>query len=661
MRKLVLLGLSADRARLIKQLQRTQLVEVKVAEGNKDTSRPVLDDDKEAYVTKMARIASALSLLNQGKKLDKKLSPVKLSTKEKIINLKDTIEGMEIVRIGIDEFSKVIDKEKELFDVMTAIEDFSVELNVVKSDRAQLLAEIAQLSVYKGLEVPFSNIKDTKHTFSILGTIAVVEQSVIKEIEDLATLIYPTDNKNLMFVTGLNDNKAATIDLLARGGFVECPFDYDVLADDKIKELEGRVADNKKVEKDLAARLAELDTHSDMLKRLYDFYDIEVKKLEAAECCQCTASCFVLEGWLPISAEAKVDERLKLAGSVIAYEFLDPVDGETVPTLVKNSKLVEPYQSVTNMYSPPSYKEMEPNFFVAIFFFIYFGMMMSDAGYGIILALATTIILFVKKPKRGEMNLVKIILMGGISTIVWGVVFGGWFGITLTDDGGIGSFLLSLQWFNPLEDPLMMMILSVGLGFAQILVGLALNFVNLIKAGQIVPAVGEVGGWYAIFGGIGLLAVNMLLVETAIPAINITAYCLFGLGFIGLTAASAYGKKGILRFFGGLGKLYNITGFLSDILSYTRLFGLGLCTGVVGLVANKLGEVIISLIPYAGYVIAAAVLVFMHTFNIAINTLGAYVHNCRLQFIEFFGRFYVGEGHIFQPLGGKTKYTNLEY
>ncbi len=657
MRKLVLLGLTADRARLIKKLQRTQLVEVKVAEGSDVTTRPVLTDDKDVYVTKMARITSALSLVNEAKKLDKKLSPVTLTTKEKLANFKDTLANMEIKRVSFDEFSKVVEEEKQLFEVIANIEDLSVQINILKADRTAALTEKAQIAAFKGIGIPFSSIIDTKHTFSMLGTLTTREEGLFRELESLATVINPAEDKSIVFVTGLSKNKANVMDLLARGGFQECPFRYDVTAEEKIAELEGIIADCNNREKALAAEIVALDQHSEMLKRLYDYYNIEHKKLEAAEQCACTTSCFVLEGWLPYTAEEMIDKTLSLAGSVIAYEFMDPSDSDAVPTLVKSGPLVDPYQSVTNMYSPPAYKEQEPNFFVAIFFFIYFGMMMSDAGYGIILAIGATILLYLKKPKKGEMSLVKIILMGGISTIIWGVVFGGWFAITLPED----SFLMKLRWFNPLDEPLKMMILSVGLGFAQILVSMAINFVNMARQGKLIPALGEVGGWYSIFIGIALIAVNLLVVDTAIPALNIAAYCLLGLGYLGLTVASAYGKKGFMRFFGGLGKLYGITNYLSDVLSYTRLFGLGLSTGVVGMVANELGMLIIDLIPYVGYVIAAAVLVFMHTFNIAINTLGAYVHNCRLQFIEFFGRFYVGEGHIFAPIGAKTKYVNLEY
>ncbi len=658
MRRMCLIGLTADRARLIKKLQKTQLVEIKVAEGSQDTASPVLTPEKDVCISKMARVTSALDMLKEGAKLDAKLSPVTLTTKEKIAGLKETIANMEIKRVSYADFVKIVDEEKSLDAVMTEIEDKSLRLSVIKSEKASLIAEKAQLAPFRGVGVPFGEIKDTKHTFSVLGLVDQVDAKALGEIGDMAIVLTPNaDVPKLIMVTGMQCDKSSVLEVLARYGFAECPYHGDETAEDAISKIDARLEDIAAEEKTLSKEIVALGQYEEKLKRLYDYYDLEFKKYEAQELCQCTSSCFVLEAWLPYYAEEKIEKALYETGSVVAYEFYDPVDGDYVPTLVKNSALVEPYQSVTNMYSPPAYNEKEPNFFVAAFFFIYFGMMMSDAAYGLILAFGATILLFIKKPKRGEMSLVKIILMGGISTFIWGIVFGGWFAITLPE----GSFLLKLRWFNPLDEPLKMMILSVGIGFVQILVSMAINFVNLVKEGKVIPAVGEIGGWYAIFVGIALLAVNMVFVETAIPALNYTAYALFGLGYLGLTAASAYGKKGFFRFFGGLGKLYNITGYLSDVLSYTRLFGLGLSTGVVGMVANELGMLIIDLVPYVGYVIAAVVLVFMHTFNIAINALGAYVHNCRLQFIEFFGRFYQGEGHLFVPLGAKTKYTTLEY
>ncbi len=657
MRRMCLVGLSSDRARLIKKLQRTQLVEIKVAEGSDDTSAPVLTPEKEVCISKMARITSALNMIKEGCKLDAKLSPVTLTTKEKIDGIKDTLRNMEITRVPFRDFVKIVEEEQLLSDVMTILEEKSLRLSLVKSERASLVQDRAQVSVYSEIDVPFSAIKDTKHVFFALGTLSQADERTLAEIGENAVAIAPTVNPKLVFVAGLMKNRATTIEALSRAGFSECAYHDDQTAADRLAAIAASLASLDEEEKSLANDIRELEQYVVSLQRLYDYYDLELKKYEAQEQCQCTSSCFVLEAWLPHYAEEKIEKALRDTGSVVAYEFYDPVDGDYVPTLVKSNALVEPYESVTNMYSPPAYTEKEPNFAVAIFFFIYFGMMMSDAAYGLILAIGATVLLCLKKPKRGEMSLVKIILMGGISTFIWGVVFGGWFAITLPED----SFLIKLRWFNPLDEPLKMMILSVGLGFFQILISMGINAYNLIKQGKIIPAIGEVGGWYAIFVGIALIAVNLLFVDTAIPALNIAAYCLLGLGYLGLTAAAAYGKKGFLRFFGGLGKLYNITGYLSDVLSYTRLFGLGLSTGVVGMVANELGMLIIDLVPYVGYVIAAVVLVFMHSFNIAINTLGAYVHNCRLQFIEFFGRFYAGEGHLFVPLGAKTKYTKLEY
>lgn len=662
MRKLSLVGLSSDRARLIKKLQRSQLTEIKTSEESEGTVPVSMELEKEATSAKIARVSSALSFYKEADRLSAKLNGTeKVPFKQKIENFTAPIEY-----VPFDEFKKIASEQQRLISVIETFEDAAVKLNEIKSERAAVAAKLSELQLYKEVDCEFSEIADGRNVVMRLGIIPKDKTPLIKEKSDGMVggfvEIVSENKQTVVFAAADKQSENELSAVLSELEFTACQFDDKCRAAEMIDAGDRRIAELRDEEAAITAKVSEQKADVEKLKRLYDYYDIELKKLAAAEQSRCTDSCYFFEAWLPADAEDKVKKVLEDTGSVVAFEFLDPKEGEKVPSLVKNSWLVSKYQAVTNMYSVPAYGEIDPNPFVAVFFFIFFGVMMSDAGYGLILAVGATAFLLIKKPKNGDMALVYIIAMGGVSTFIWGVLFGGWFGIELSE----GSFLNKLKWFSPLEGDgaLKMMGLSMALGVIQILVGMGINAAALIKDGKWLRALTDIGSWYAIFIGIGCLAIGMVL-DSSPSWLSYVAIALFVLGFIGLTIKGGRNKKGVSKIFGGFPELYDITGFLSDVLSYARLFGLGLSTGVVALVINNICGVIAGFFPdnlaFIGWIIASPILIFGHVFNIAINALGAYVHNCRLQYIEFFKKFYTGEGHQFMPLGAKSKYTKIQY
>ncbi len=450
--------------------------------------------------------------------------------------------------------------------------------------------------------------------------------------------------------------------ILNDSGFVKSSLDTDFLPSERILKIREEIEGLNQRLLDLNKEAVDFIYVLDEAKQLYDYYSFKLEKINAQGEFRRTEKelAYVLEGWVPSNKIDLVEKQIDKHFENIVVEVTDPEENDTPPTLTNNGKIVKAFESVTNMYSTPSYKENDPNLAMTIFFFIFFGFMLSDAGYGLILAIACSVLLKFFKLESGMKNLVIILALGGVSTIIWGIIFGGFFSITVE-----GTIFEKIMWFAPLDNPIGALAIALGLGVIQILFGMGMKAAELFKRGQWVDALCDIGSWYVLFAGIGVFALGMVPGFEAVG--NIGMYiAIAGVALLILTQGRAQ-KNIFMKLFKGVSSLYGIVNYVSDILSYARLFGLGLASGVVGMVFNIIAGVFMDIlggIPVVGTVlgliVAVVFILFGHTLNIGINVLGAYVHDCRLQFIEFFSKFYEGGGHIFVPLGTNTKFVKVE-
>jgi V/A-type H+-transporting ATPase subunit I len=347
-----------------------------------------------------------------------------------------------------------------------------------------------------------------------------------------------------------------------------------------------------------------------------------------------------MEGWVAKPDMERIEKAVLKRLPEAYITFSDPGEEDDVPVVLKNPAFVEPFEMITDLYSPPGKSDFDPNKLVSVFYFIFFGMMLSDAAYGIVLAALGIWALRTLKPRGMMKKLLGVITLGGISTIFWGAMFGGWLGDLLG---------LPPLWINPLEEPMTLLMLSFALGIIQIFAGLGAAFYKNFKAGNVLDAVFDQGLWLML-----LIGILMFLY----PPLTGVAKVLTAVGAVGLVLTQGRSKKGIIgKLISGVLSLYGVTGYLSDVLSYSRILALGLATGVIAMVINTMAKMLgFNII---GYVLMAVALVVGHAFNLVINVLGSYVHSSRLQYVEFFGKFYDGGGRTFNPFMVKTKYTNL--
>lgn len=651
MLKLLLIGNVKERNSLIKRLHKLGCVEVATTDKIEKMQSADTGEYADKCKVKLARLEFCLETVKSYKP-----TALKLAKEQKIDYIPAKGKGPFQTRplISFEDFSNLKDIETDIFTQISQLKEYTDKIIALRAKTQKETNVIASLAPYANMHAPFSKFKDTATASVLLGEVAKTKVALFEKIESEYGGVY-----EVFQGSGNSDGVAIVIDktkrediqqLLADTEFTACSISSDSTPEEMRAQAEKNLAETEK-ERNLAIEaIMTFVNIFDDVKRLHDYFTLEVAKAESENRTQTTSSTYYLEAWLPEGEKDRVDKDLENSPLSLAYTIREPLESETPPTFVESNGVVAPYESVTNMFSVPFYKEIDPNPSVAFFFFLIFGMMLGDAGYGLLLTLGTGIILALRKPPKGEMNLVKIMFMGGISTFIWGFLFGSYFGLSATD---LGIWC----WFNPIEDPMPLLILSLAVGVVQMFFGMAINMVALIKKHQPVWGISSAFSWYFLALGIG-----GIFGASYIGAWAKTAGIVFAvLGVVLLMLSGTFGKRGAKKVTGALSSLYGIINFFSDMMSYTRIFGLGLASGVIGMVFNEIASVISGMMPlkFMGVIVTIIICIIGHTFNISINALGAYVHNSRLQFVEFFGKFYTGGGELFAPLGSQMKYYRI--
>ena len=428
----------------------------------------------------------------------------------------------------------------------------------------------------------------------------------------------------------------------------------------QIKDLSGTVSDNiRALDRELQeiesqrnteiSAIQALSSAKNELKTGLDRMEQVLASESAKERLLTGGSIIFLDGWASVPEIPALESEL--AQFDCAYELTDPKADEypEVPVELRSGKITRTLNMVTDMYSLPAYGSVDPNPLMAPFFIFFYGFMMADMGYGILMMLASFIIMKKSNPNGATMrHMIPLMGLCGISTFIMGALTGGFFGDLIPQMMGILTHndpeLYSLPaLFSPLDDALAVLVGSLGIGLVQIFTGMIVSMIKQVKRGETMAAVCNEGAWFAVF----ILAGAAVLTKAVMP-------CVIAILVI-LVLTQGYGKEGVVgKIMGIFGSLYNnITGYFSDIMSYSRLMALMLAGAVVAQVFNKLGAITGNVVTF---LIIAAV---GNALNFALNLLGCFVHDMRLQCLEFFGRFYEDGGKPFRPLNISTQYVDI--
>ena len=532
--------------------------------------------------------------------------------------------------------------------VSRKINGYLQDISCLQGEEGRLLSRRAGLEPWVPLDMPLERSGTANAVFRLGVLPGAADPAAIRgELADAAAELYEisADKQQrccLLIAHRAEEEKA--LEILRPHGFSVTAFQgVTGTAAQNVQALDASLEENRRRRQEAEAAIAALAPERDGLRLYADRLAAEAAEDLNTERLLTDGTIVFFEGWAP--AENLSEVQALLDGAGCAWEAEDPAEEDIpdVPVRLKNNWLTKPLNMVTEMYSLPAYNNVDPNPLMAPFFILFYGIMMADMGYGILMFLAGTIIAKKYRPKGTMGHMMGLMQLCGVSTFIMGAITGGFFGDFLTQVVKIttgGDFALPAL-FTPLNDTLMILVGAMALGLVQIITGMAVSFIRKLKAGQVMDAVFEEVTWWIVFIGIGLMAAGIT---------NLALYVGLALIVIGpLVTGQGFGK-----IMGIFGSLYNhVTGYFGDILSYARLMALMLAGSVIAQVFNTLGAIPGNIVIFLVISLAGNAL------NFALNLLGCYVHDLRLQCLEYFGKFYEDGGKPFRPLAMETKYVDI--
>ena len=544
--------------------------------------------------------------------------------------------------VDYDRFKEIHPEQLELLD---QIEKTLADVSKLKEENELSKESITSFAPWLKLDVTTKDISNLYYVNIYLGQVLTQDVESFSEFlvaSNLEYEIYDKDANGVAYAIVsendiLNDLKAAKFNL------VELPvLDHSIL--DEVSFLQNKINENLETITNLEEKLKTYALSLDEIRLLSDqmLSEKELKKYEAEK----TERTIYFEGWVREDQVDLLEKAVTKVTSEYEIDLRDPLPQENPPTHTKNNKFVAPFETITNMFSMPSYHEIDPNPVMSFWYWLFFGMMMGDWGYGVVMAIVFGLFLLIKKPKGDFKKLVQVLFYASIPSVIFGIFYGSVFGISF--DIGKALFGVPFKLFDPMSDPVTLLIVSLAVGTIHIFVALFVKAVRLAKEKDYLGILSDVVSWYLIIPGLVMLLV--------LKNIQVIAWSMVGVGALMILLFAGRDNKNFFKkITSGLGGLYGISGILSDILSYSRILALALSSGVIAFAMNIIGGLLLG--PWYGYIFGVIVFIIGHIFNFAMGLLSAYVHDSRLQYIEFFGKFYDGGGYAFTPL--KLQYNHI--
>lgn len=638
MKHVRLLGMAEDREPLLKELRALGCVEIRQPDAPPEGWALGDGDGLDRVNDQASSLRDALDILHrQG-----------AEKKKGLFSPRPTVSAQEF----FDE-----DAYREALDLAARVENNQRELNGLLAQKAKVEGRREQLAPWLDIAVPLTQTgtRDTAIFFAYVPkrTDRLAVTAALDGVTELYTLSWAGEDKeNRCFLLICHNSVKSEVQsalLALGGGKVAWNYPGGTARDNDVALKAELDAIQSKIDACQGALKADAE-HQDALRRALDRAHQDGALEKAKSRLLDSRSTFYLDGWAPAAKEAVIREGLSKYELVL--EFADPRSEEypEVPIQLKGNRVTAAMNPITEMYSMPAYGSVDPNPLMAPFFIFFFGFMMNDIAYGLLMVIGTALFLKLAKPKEGTRNMMTLFFLCGLGSIFWGCLTGSFFGDFFPQLFKLLDPSSTFVWFwpplfSPVSDTILVMIGSMALGAIQVFTGMAINVVETFRKGDPLDAVFNEISWWIVIGA----AVGMILGGGMIATV------LLVVGLLMLVVGGTRKDKGFFgKAAGAIGIVYNgVSGFFSDILSYLRLMALMMAGSIIAQVFNTLGSVF-GLVPFIIVALIGNIL------NLVLNLLGCYVHTLRLQCLEFFGRFYKDGGKLFKPLAVDTNYVDIQ-
>lgn len=659
MQRISIYALKKDRKKVLETLQRRGVVEIMNAK---------IDD---ALFQKMDT-ASAQELFHKNKSVAQQAVGILDEYAPRKKGVFSKLNGRE--EISLKKYEQEMQRAEEIMKTAYRLLSLEREITEQKSEIQRLRTQMEALKPWNPLDISM-RFQGTAKTAAFVG--AFPEPYEYDELQDKLSKALPDitgfylevvatqPEQTCVFLLCLKQDAHKMEDKIRAMGFVRPAAPAKRPPAQQAEWYQAQELQAKQtLEKAREEILAEVEKRDELCFAV-DYYAMREEKYRIISRLAQSKHLFIAQGYIPQTAAPALAKELEgLCSSVV--ECTAPKEDEDVPVALHNNGFAAPVESVVESFSLPGKGEIDPSGIMAGFYYVLFGLMLSDAGYGFLMALACGIALTVfKNMEIGLRKALNMFFFCGLSTIFWGVMFGSYFGDVVTVVSTTffhNPVNVPALWFVPVNEPMRLLLYSFIIGILHLFTGLGIQGYQLWKAKRYKDAVYDVGFWFLLLISLvvfalcsdmvpKILQIPFVLPEPAGTISGAGAIC----GAVGIILTSGRESRNpFKRLMKGLYGLYNVTGYLSDVLSYSRLLALGLATGVIASVVNQMAAMTGNIVVF--------VIIFLvgHTLNIAINLLGAYVHANRLQYVEFFGKFYEGGGRKFQPFSAKTQYFKIK-